>query len=92
MNDGKAIVLKFAEDFPTVDSVNARDVWRWFDNKRHGINKLGVSRRRKIKGQLASYWGYLQKNLAVPIVPEDVHPFADVKFPKKKKTLLTRST
>ena len=83
VDDGKAIVLNFAKDFPNLDDVNSHDAWRWFDNKRH---ELSASRRKKIKGHLVSYWGFLQNNLHAPIVPKELHPFSEVKFPKEKKS------
>ena len=82
-DDGKSIVLKFADDFPDLDDVKEHDVWRYFENKRH---ELSVSRRKKMKGQLVSYWRFLQRNLDVPIVPKDVHPFSTVTFPQIKQS------
>ena len=83
VDDGKAVVLNFAKDFPNLDDVNPHDAWRWFDNKRH---ELSASRRKKIKGHLVSYWRYLQNNLHAPIVPKELHPFSEVKFPPLKKS------
>jgi len=83
VDDGKAVVLKFSNDFPNLDDVASHQVRRWFENKRH---ELSASRRKKIKGHLVSYWKFLQRNLDAPVVPEDVDPFAKVEFPKVKRS------
>jgi integrase len=89
VDDGKAVVLKFAKEFPTVDHVDVHNVGRWFEKLRvgdskTGTGKLGTARRKKIKGHLVSYWRFLQRNLATPIVPRDVDPFIEIVFPSKK--------
>ena len=91
VEDGKAVVLRFAIGFPTLDDVNKRDVFRWFERERQ-ISKLSVSRRKKMKGHLISYWTFLQKHLSTAVVPEDVDPFVNVTFPKQKKRSYNRTT
>lgn len=85
LEDGKLAVLKFQEEFPTFESVNARDVRSWFRKFQHS----GYSNHRckKYKQNLQNYWTFLKDGLDHNVVPEEAEPFKGTEFRTKGKNI-----
>ena len=86
LEDGKLAVLKFADDFPTLESVNARDVRSWFRKLQHNSG-YSTHRCKKYKQNLQNYWTFLKDGLDHNVVPEELEPFKGVEFRTKGKNI-----
>ena len=83
IDDDRFIILKFQEDFPTLDTVTKRGVKAWFFQL--DMERIGTKRQRKYKYSLQNYWTFLKYGMEHTAVPEELEPFQAILFPKESK-------